>query len=148
MTQLTRRSLLQLLGITSAALALPNAVVDRVEEPEDLAAPRNTRLEAFLRSRGIKPAHLARESGYSRQHLLRIRFGRMLPSLNCIASIVVATRRLTRECILPEGLFEAQVIRAAWHDVRFTDLHEEDRAYVRAAFGRRTLREFLAGVQA
>jgi len=56
-----------------------------------------TRLERYLKSRGIKPAHLARESGYSRQHLLRVRMGRMEPTRRCIAAIVAALRRLTRE---------------------------------------------------
>ena len=55
-----------------------------------------TRLESFLKSRGIKPAHLARESGYSRQHLLRIRMGRMEPTRRCIAAIASACRRLVR----------------------------------------------------
>jgi len=36
-----------------------------------------TKLERYLKSRGIKPAHRARESGYSRQHLLRVRIRRM-----------------------------------------------------------------------
>src|SRR5438094_250357 len=53
-----------------------------------------TRLEAFLKSHRIRPAHLARESGYSRQHLLRIRMGRMEPTRACIAAIVSACRRL------------------------------------------------------
>jgi predicted transcriptional regulator len=102
-------------------------------------------LEEFIRSRGIKPAHLARESGYSRQHLLRIRFGRMLPSLTCIASIVVTMRRLTRERVRPEQLFEPHVIRSAWRSTRLNELEDNQRAELRAAFGRRTLREFLGG---
>ena len=65
-----------------------------------------TRLEMFLKSRGIKPAHLARESGYSRQHLLRIRMGRMEPTRRCIASIVTACRRLSREPVRAADLFD------------------------------------------
>ena len=49
-----------------------------------MASP--TRLETFIRSRGIKPAHLAKVSGYSRQHLLRIRMGRMDPTRRCMAA--------------------------------------------------------------
>jgi predicted transcriptional regulator len=67
-----------------------------------------TRLETFLKSRGIKPAHLARESGYSRQHLLRIRMGRMEPTRRCIAAIVSACRRLSRERVHAEDLFELE----------------------------------------
>jgi len=67
-----------------------------------------TRLETFLKSRGIKPAHLARESGYSRQHLLRIRMGRMEPTRRCIAAIVAASRRLSREPVRAADLFELE----------------------------------------
>jgi predicted transcriptional regulator len=67
-----------------------------------------TKLEAFIKSRGIKPAHLARESGYSRQHLLRIRKGRMEPTRRCIAAIVSATRRLARETVAAADLFDLE----------------------------------------
>ncbi len=65
-----------------------------------------TRLESFIKSRGIKPAHLARESGYSRQHLLRIRMGRMEPTRRCIAAIAAACRRLSGESVRASELFE------------------------------------------
>jgi predicted transcriptional regulator len=65
-----------------------------------------TRLESFIKSRGIKPAHLARESGYSRQHLLRIRMGRMEPTRRCIAAIASACRRLSGEAVRASELFE------------------------------------------
>ncbi|MEA2166447.1 MAG: hypothetical protein QOK37_4574 [Thermoanaerobaculia bacterium] len=65
-----------------------------------------TRLEAFLKNHAIKPAHLARESGYSRQHLLRVRMGRMEPTRRCIAAIVAACRRMANEPVLASDLFE------------------------------------------
>jgi predicted transcriptional regulator len=65
-----------------------------------------TLLEAFLVSRGIRPAHLARESGYSRQHLLRVRKGQMEPTRRCIKAIVAACRRLAREPIAASDLFD------------------------------------------
>jgi predicted transcriptional regulator len=65
-----------------------------------------TRLESFIKSRGIKPAHLARESGYSRQHLLRIRTGRMEPTRRCIAAIAAACRRLSGETVRASQLFD------------------------------------------
>jgi predicted transcriptional regulator len=68
----------------------------------------NTRLERFLKSRGIKPAHLARESGYSRQHLLRIRMGRMEPTRRCIAAITGACRRLSGEAVRASDLFDLE----------------------------------------
>jgi len=67
-----------------------------------------TRLEKFLKSRGIKPAHLARESGYSRQHLLRIRMGRMEPTRRCIAAIAAACRRLSGETVRASDLFDLE----------------------------------------
>ena len=67
-----------------------------------------TRLEKFLKSRGIKPAHLARESGYSRQHLLRIRMGRMEPTRRCIAAIAAACRRLSGESVRASELFDLE----------------------------------------
>jgi predicted transcriptional regulator len=65
-----------------------------------------TRLEAFLKSRGIKPEHLAVESGYSRQHLLRVRMGRMEPTRRCIKAVVSAARRLAREPVTASDLFD------------------------------------------
>ena len=76
------------------------------EHADSTRARRATKLEAFLRSRGIKPAHLACESGYSRQHLLRIRMGKMEPTRRCIAAIVVACRRITRRKVRPSDLFD------------------------------------------
>lgn len=56
-----------------------------------------TRLENFLKARGIRPAHVAKESGYSRQHLLRIRQGKMEPTRKCIKAVRDACRRLSNE---------------------------------------------------
>ena len=67
-----------------------------------------TRLEEFLRSRGIRPAHLARESGYSRQHVLRVRAGRMDPTRRCIAAITAACRRLSGEPVRAADLFDLE----------------------------------------
>jgi len=67
-----------------------------------------TRLEKFLKSRRVKPAHLARESGYSRQHLLRIRMGRMEPTRRCIAAISAACRRLSGEPVRASDLFDLE----------------------------------------
>lgn len=64
-----------------------------------------TRLEKFLKSRDIKPAQLARVSGYSRQHLLRIRMGTMEPTRRCIAAITAACRELSGENVRAAQLF-------------------------------------------
>lgn len=67
-----------------------------------------TRLEQFIHSRGIKPAHLARESGYSRVHLYRIRMGLSEPQRAGRAAIVAACRRLSRESIRASDLFDLE----------------------------------------
>jgi hypothetical protein len=80
--------------------------------PGQLQPGRTTKLELFLRSRGIKPAHVARESGYCRQHLLRIRMGRIDPSTRCTRAIVEAVRRLSGEHLRASDLFGEAAIRA------------------------------------
>lgn len=65
-----------------------------------------TKLEAYLKAKGIKPAHLALHSEYSRQHLLRIRMGRMEPTRRCIKAIVAACRRLSHEPVKASDLFD------------------------------------------
>ena len=65
-----------------------------------------TKLEADLKAKGIKPAHLALHSEYSRQHLLRVRMGRMEPTRRCIKAIVSACRRLAREPVTASDLFD------------------------------------------
>jgi hypothetical protein len=69
-------------------------------------SPPSTPLEAFLRKHNVKPAHLAHVSGYSRQHLLRIRTGRMEPTRRCIAAIVSACRQLARVKVAATELFK------------------------------------------
>jgi hypothetical protein len=54
-----------------------------------------TKLEKFIKSRGLKPAHLAKEAGYSRQHLLCVRLGKREPSRRCIKAVRDACRRLS-----------------------------------------------------
>lgn len=65
-----------------------------------------TPLERFIIWNDIRPAHLAVASGYSRQHLLRIRMGRMEPTRRCIAAIVAGIRSLTRQHVSVLDLFQ------------------------------------------
>lgn len=150
----TRRSLLQLLGITIGATVIPAhaqhlavepSIDDLTVEEPPLSSP--TRLERFIRSQGIKPAHIARESRHSRQHLLRLRFGRMRSSLTCIAALVIALRRLINKRVTAEDLFETHDIQAAWREAHGQRFEDHEREEVRAAFGRRTLRAFLNGAR-
>jgi predicted transcriptional regulator len=66
----------------------------------------NTRLDQWLAAHKVKPARLACESGYSRQHLLRIRKGEMEPTRRCIAAIVTAGRKLSGEAVRASELFD------------------------------------------
>lgn len=119
--QLSRRGLLQMVSaiVVTASFAAHRPLFESEatadvpldaelagEEPFITDRARGAKLERFLRSRGIKPAHLARESGHSRQHLLRIRLGRLTPSRRCIADLVMACRRLAREPVGACDLFE------------------------------------------
>jgi predicted transcriptional regulator len=67
-----------------------------------------TKLETFLHAHQIKPAHLAIAAHYSRQHILRIRKGSMEPTRRCIAALVRAARRLTREAVTANDLFDLE----------------------------------------
>lgn len=140
----TRRTLLQLLGITIGAAAIPTHLdVEPVrDEPVETEQPLSgpTRLERFIRSHGIKPAHVARESAYSRPHLLRLRFGRTRPSLTCIAALVTALRRLTDKRVVAQDLFESDDIHLAWREARGQRFEEHEQEELRAAFDRPTLR--------
>jgi len=68
----------------------------------------NTRLDQWLAAHKVKPARLAYESGYSRQHLLRIRKGEMEPTRRCMVAIVVACRRLSGEGVRASDLFDLE----------------------------------------
>lgn len=117
----------------------PPAVVSIVANlPTQHARPRVTRLETFLKSRGIRPVRLARESGYSRQHLLRIRFALMQPSATCAAALVVALRRLTREPVTLRDLFSKRLVNDLERDVRAVlgTLDDRERAEIIAAVPR------------
>lgn len=66
----------------------------------------DTRLDRWMAANGVKPAHLARESGYSRQHLLRIRRGDMEPTRRCIKAITAGCRRLSAKPVRASDLFD------------------------------------------
>jgi hypothetical protein len=66
----------------------------------------NTRLDRWLTAHKVKPARLALASGYSRQHLLRIRKSEMEPTRECIAAIVRAARGLSGQPVKASELFD------------------------------------------
>jgi predicted transcriptional regulator len=64
-----------------------------------------TPLERFLKLRKIKTSRLARECGYTRQHISRLRKGKVEPTRTCIAAIVAACCKLTGARIRAADLF-------------------------------------------
>ena len=113
---ITRRGVIQILAtaVGVATLDLPRVAIAPADELPDSRSDgaegascvtRSTPLDRYLRSRGIKPSVLARESGYSRQFLLRLRTGRMRPTLHCAATIVATLRRITREPVRAREVF-------------------------------------------
>jgi predicted transcriptional regulator len=56
--------------------------------------------------RDIQHLQLAKESGYCRQYILKVRRGDCDPSRSCIAAITEACRRLTGEPVRAIDLFE------------------------------------------
>jgi predicted transcriptional regulator len=65
-----------------------------------------TKLEASIRSKGLKPSHVAKRAGYSRQHLLRLRQGKMEATRKCIAAITAACRSLSGRKVKAADLFD------------------------------------------
>ncbi|HSY49997.1 MAG TPA: hypothetical protein VLC46_14375 [Thermoanaerobaculia bacterium] len=57
----------------------------------------DTRLERFLIARGIDRTRFAKETGYSRQWVLSVRFGDAEPTAKSIPSFVRAARLLTKD---------------------------------------------------
>jgi DNA-binding XRE family transcriptional regulator len=64
-----------------------------------------TKLERVLREHGIKPAELARITGYARQHLVQIRYGRVKPRRRTKLNIAIACSALSREPLTVDDLF-------------------------------------------
>ena len=145
----TRRGVLQLFAAMTAAVpvltreaSVPLLPAFDAPSPETPAAElvvgpsRPTLLESYLRSRGVRPAHLARECGYERAHLLRIRLGRIEPTPACAVGIVYALRRLAREEVVLADVFPPAIVEAAWRERRaiVREYHPFEHRAVRAVF--------------
>jgi tetratricopeptide (TPR) repeat protein len=65
-----------------------------------------TRLELFLRRTNLVLGEVARRSGYSRQHFLRIRLGEGESTRGGILAVTSACRKLSHERVTPGMLFE------------------------------------------
>jgi predicted transcriptional regulator len=67
-----------------------------------------TRLERFMRANTVRPAEVLRKSrkGVSRQHFVRIRYGKMDPTRSMIKVITLAIRRILGRRIKASALFD------------------------------------------
>jgi DNA-binding Xre family transcriptional regulator len=66
-----------------------------------------TKLERFLVEHGIKPAELARAAGCRREHLVRLRMGRIKSPRGVTRQVIVAAcRRLSHTEVTEEELFD------------------------------------------
>ncbi|HEV8433335.1 MAG TPA: helix-turn-helix transcriptional regulator [Thermoanaerobaculia bacterium] len=65
-----------------------------------------TRLQSFLKAKGIKPMRLAADAGVSRQHLLRLRRGTTEPTRRVMVALATACRRITRNPVRVADLFD------------------------------------------
>lgn len=68
-----------------------------MKQHEIEASGEPTRLELFIRENDLRPNVIADVSGVSRQHLLRLRFGKAEPTRPMMIWITVACRRLLAE---------------------------------------------------
>jgi len=127
----SRRGVLQLFAaLTAAVPVLTRGASAPLLPPSEPLSPetptaelvvgpsRPTLLESSLRSRGVRPAHLARECGYERAHLLRIRMGRVEPASACAVRIVYALRRIVGEPVVLTDVFPRAIAEAAWRERR------------------------------
>jgi transcriptional regulator with XRE-family HTH domain len=64
-----------------------------------------TRLEAFIQSNGIRPAHLAREAGISRKHLWWLRMGRAEPTRIMMVRIAAGCSHILQRNVEVSELF-------------------------------------------
>jgi tetratricopeptide (TPR) repeat protein len=94
-----------------------------------------TRLELFLRSRGIPPIALAKKTVHSRQHLLRLRLGESLPTRRCILATTGACEVLAAEPVVPETLFESADAMLATRRGRLSELHGPELSLLDSAVG-------------
>ena len=102
----TRRVLLQTLATLAAVAPFASPPREGACEVSSPVTYSGAKLDRFLRSRGIKPMYLARESGYSRHFLFQLRLGRIEARRSCVIHITIAARRITRQDIRPNDLFE------------------------------------------
>ena len=70
-----------------------------------------SKLEAFLKANGIKPAHLARDSGVSRKHIFSLRMGTAEPTKHIMIALATSAQRILRRKVEVRELFDLENAR-------------------------------------
>jgi predicted transcriptional regulator len=65
-----------------------------------------TRLESYMQEWGVMPSALAKRSGVSRAHLLRLRRGEMDPTRRIMIALADAASKMQRKAVYVVELFE------------------------------------------
>jgi predicted transcriptional regulator len=65
-----------------------------------------TRLESYMQEWGVMPSALAKRSGVSRAHLLRLRRGDMDPTRRIMIALADAASKMQRKAVYVVELFE------------------------------------------
>ena len=71
-------------------------------------SPQPSRLDRFLRENKLKPVHVAREAGVSRQQLLRLRKGIASARITTAVALVLACTRLLGRPVALDELFHVE----------------------------------------
>ncbi len=85
-----------------------------------------TRFELFLRRTGMKPVEVARQAGYSRQHVLRVRMGEAEPTRRFIQSVTAVCAELAHQTVAAGALFERGDELLASSEHRLSRMHAAD----------------------
>ena len=70
--------------------------------------PHPSRLDSFLRKNKLKPVHVAREAGVSRQQLLRLRKGIANARIRTAVRLTLACGRLLGRLVALDELFDVE----------------------------------------
>jgi tetratricopeptide (TPR) repeat protein len=85
-----------------------------------------TRLELFLRKKDLAPLVVAEAAVYSRQHVLRVRLGKMMPTRRFVVDMTSACEKLSGEVVATGRLFERgdELLQSPYQQLGRLFLHE------------------------
>jgi tetratricopeptide (TPR) repeat protein len=85
-----------------------------------------TRLELVIRKHHLRPADIAKAIDFTRQHLLRLRFGLAEPSRRFILAVTPVIAQLSHEPVTADDLFERGYEFLASEGARLRNLHTRE----------------------